>query len=77
MVSFNVITYRMFVFLERAKLLGQAPAHWFSAQAGDQQCFTNFQSQLRALGQADPAFSECDAKGFYSCVARVEICVSS
>ncbi len=77
MVAFNVAAYRMFVFLERAKLLGPAPAHWFSTAAGDQQCFTSFQSQLKALGVSDPAFSECDTKGFYSCVARVETCVSS
>lgn len=77
MVSFlfNTAAYRGFVFLERAKLLGEAPKHWFGDN--DKVCFTDFQAGLTALGATDPAFSECDQTGFYTCVERVETAVSS
>ena len=77
MVSFlfNTAAYRGFVFLERAKLLGEPPSHWFGAE--DKQCFTDFQAALTALGKSDDAFSECDDTGFYTCVERVETAVSS
>lgn len=75
--AFNVAAYRGFVFLQRAALLDAPPDYWFSSKAGDKKCFTNFQNELRKLGDTDPAFSECDANGFYSCVDRVETAVSS
>eukprot|EP01061_Rhynchopus_euleeides_P042523 TRINITY_DN74160_c0_g1_i1.p1 TRINITY_DN74160_c0_g1~~TRINITY_DN74160_c0_g1_i1.p1 ORF type:complete len:611 (+),score=271.44 TRINITY_DN74160_c0_g1_i1:60-1892(+) len=74
--TFNAVAYRGFVFLERAALLDEAPMHWFSG-VRDMTCFNDFQTKLRELGNTDPAFSECDANGFYSCVDRVETAVSS
>ena len=74
--SFNVAAYRGFVFLERGQLLDTPPDFWFKSGA-DKTCFTNFQDALRELGSSDPAFSECDKTGFYSCVNRVETAVSS
>ena len=74
---FNTAAYRGFVFLERAKLLGPPPDHWFSGASLDKAIFTAFQHDLRALGQTDSAFSDCDKTGFYSCVERVETGVSS
>jgi hypothetical protein len=73
---FNALAYRGFVFLERAKLLDEPPSFWFGGQ-GDNQCFASFQDALRELGRSDPAFSECDKDGFYSCVDRIETAVSS
>ncbi|CAK0803230.1 unnamed protein product [Prorocentrum cordatum] len=73
---FNALAYRGFVFLERAKLLDEPPSFWFGGQ-GDNQCFADFQDALRELGRSDPAFSECDNDGFYSCVDRIETAVSS
>jgi len=88
---FNTLAYRGFVFLNRAKLLGSAPDFWFDQEVctghlwwrkcttpkADKQCFTNLQNSLRALGGLNAAFSECDTRGFYSCVDRVETAVSS
>jgi len=74
---FNSVAYRGYVFLHRAELLDPPPDFWFDGNAGTRQCFTNFQEALRRLGREDPAFSECDKTGFYSCVDRVETAVSS
>jgi len=90
---FNVAAYRGFVFLERAALMDEPPNFWFGTEtcsgwwmfqscttpADDKskQCFTDFQSKLKAFGDDDKAFSECDKTGFYSCVDRVETAVSS
>jgi len=75
--AFNVAAYRGFVFLHRAVLLEDAADHWFDAEKEDRVCFETFQDALRELGKSDPAFSQCDDKGFYSCVDRVETAVSS
>ena len=74
---FNTVAYRGFVFLERAALLDDPPAHWFDAAAGDRECFTSLQDALRTLGETDPSFSECERTGFYTCVHRIETAVSS
>lgn len=74
---FNTAAYRGFVFLERAQLLHDPPEFWFDNDSDDKKCFIAFQDALRKLGSQDPAFSECDATGFYSCVDRVETGVSS
>merc|ERR1719382_2131198 len=81
---FNVLAYRGFVFLERAVLLDKPPTHWFDTETCSGfmwwrtcetpetdkglQCFENFQKDLRALGDTDIAFSQCEKTGFYSCV---------
>ena len=78
--TFNAAAYRGFVFLHRATLLEEPPAYWFKdgkADAADKKCYTDFQAALTELGASDPAFSECDTDGFYSCVNRVETAVSS
>lgn len=75
--SFNAAAYRGFVFLHRASLLEQPPDFWFDGNDACRQCFTTFQDTLRALGNDDVAFSECEKTGFYSCVDRVETAVSS
>jgi len=75
--TFNALAYRGFVFLHRSVLLGEAPDFWFDGCAGCRKCFETFQSKLKTLGEKDPAFSECDKNGFYSCVGRVETAVSS
>lgn len=89
--AFNVLAYRGFVFLQRAVLLGQPPDFWFdkpkctgswmtkkcSTPVDDRKCFIDLQVSLTDLGAHDPAFSECDTDGFYSCVERVETAVSS
>lgn len=89
--AFNVLAYRGFVFTNRAKLLGEPPEFWFdkpvctgilgwkkcSTPKDDKQCFVDLQGAMEELGANDVAFSECDTDGFYSCVDRVETCVSS
>lgn len=89
--TFNVLAYRGFVFLERAVLLGQPAEFWFDQEKceghlwwkkctqpkDDKKCFLDMQEALRELGTNDPAFTECDKGGFYSCVDRVETAVSS
>lgn len=75
--AFNAAAYRGFVFLERAVMLDAPAPHWFDQTANDKKCYTDFQDALRALGNSDASFSECDETGFYSCVNRVETAVSS
>jgi len=75
--AFNALAYRGFVFLHRAALLDEPPDFWFDGDIICKKCFTDFQETLRELGKTDPAFSECDTNGFYSCVDRVETAVSS
>jgi hypothetical protein len=75
--TFNALAYRGFVFLHRSVLMDEPPAFWFEGKDATRQCFTDFQESLAHLGRSDPAFSECDKTGFYSCVNRVETAVSS
>mmetsp|Transcript_8685 Transcript_8685/g.24438 ORF Transcript_8685/g.24438 Transcript_8685/m.24438 type:complete len:697 (-) Transcript_8685:121-2211(-) len=75
--AFNAAAYRGFVFLHRSTLLDEPPDFWFDGNEETRQCFADLQAALRQLGQSDPAFSECDQNGFYSCVGRVETAVSS
>jgi len=74
---FNAGAYRGFVFLHRSTLLQEPPDFWFQGNAACRQCFTDLQKSMIRLGLEDPAFSECDENGFYSCVGRVETAVSS
>lgn len=90
---FNVAAYRGFVFLERAALLDEPPSFWFDSEEchgvwwwrtcstpptdPGLKCFTDLQNSMKALGDHDVAFKECDKTGFYSCVDRVETAVSS
>lgn len=46
------------------------------AQKDDKKCYATFQASYNRL-RADPSFSECDEKGFYSCLDRVETSASS
>jgi len=74
---FNAGAYRGFVFLHRSTLLQEPPDFWFQGSAACRQCFADLQKSMIRLGLEDPAFSECDETGFYSCVGRVETAVSS
>lgn len=89
--ALSAMAYRSFVFLERGKLLDDMPLSMFSKKVckrkflffhkcskavRDRQCFLNFQSRLRELSQ-EAAFRECDERGLYSCVSRVEASASS
>jgi hypothetical protein len=65
---FNAVAYRGFVFLCRAELLDEPPD--FDGNEGCRTCFADFQKTLRQLGAENPAFSECDKDGFFSCVGR-------
>mmetsp|Transcript_83213 Transcript_83213/g.211887 ORF Transcript_83213/g.211887 Transcript_83213/m.211887 type:complete len:851 (-) Transcript_83213:67-2619(-) len=84
--------YRNFVFLERAKVLGEAPMQWFEQKqckrsfffmkkcnqpVDDKKCYDDYQQALKTLATSSDAFSACDERGFYSCVGRVETSASS
>jgi len=83
------MTHRDFIFVERPKLLDKPPPHWFDKKVcekqlmvmesctgvDDQQCYADFQDGLKSLTSKE--FKQCDRKGFYSCVDRVESSASS
>jgi len=85
-------TYRSFVFAERAALLDEPPEYWFEHKkckktflfmkscndaVDDKACYTDFQEELRLLSTSSRIYSDCDKKGFYSCLDRVETSASS
>lgn len=87
--AFAAAAHRDFIFVERPKLLDAPPKHWFghkecSSSFGvfqsctgveDQVCYDDFQEGLKSLNT--DAFTQCDRKGFYSCMDRVESSASS
>jgi len=85
--------YRSFVFVERAALLDAPAEYWFEHKkckktflflkscddaVPDKTCYTDFQEQLKQLPLTSSSiYSDCNDKGFYSCVDRVETSASS